>query len=349
MFNQPLQLRGLALRNRLILAPMAGISDIPFRRICQEFGAGLTYVEMLNTLAVLSRSGRPLEMMARHPSESVLGVQLAGRSPETVGRAVALLDSRGFDTIDINMGCPARKIVASDCGSALLRTPERISASVAAARAATARPLSAKFRLGFDRPDCSVEDTVRRVVAAGVDMFTIHGRFRDDSYNVRVDHDAIRRGIRAAPSGSAASVGNGDIMDLGSARAMAENTGCDALMISRGALGNPWIFREILEDRTVSPTVAEWEDVVLRHIAYQEEWSGGHPHAALRLRKHLIWYVSGYPGSSQVRKRINTVSSLDEARAVVREFASRHPRDLCRAAGRKVQAEQAGAAESTAL
>ena len=340
MFDEALNMRGLVLRNRLILAPMAGVSDLPFRRICQDLGAGLTYVEMLNTLAVLSMSRRTQEMLARHPTESVLGVQLTGRTPETVGKATALLASLGFDTIDINMGCPSRRVVGSDCGSAFLRAPSRITASVEAARAASSRPLSAKFRLGFERPDCSVEDTVRRVVEAGVDMFTIHGRFRSDDYKVRVDYAAMRRGFASAPAHRAVSVGNGDVMDLSSAMAMAGKTGCDAIMISRGALGNPWIFQEIMEGRTVSPAIAEWEDVVLRHIAYQEECCGLHPHAAIRMRKHLIWYASGYPGSGQVRNRVNGVSTLDEARAVVREFAGRYPRDLRRSLDRPVRDDQ---------
>lgn len=330
LIAQPLQLRGITLRNRLILAPLAGVSDAPFRRICQEMGAGLTYVEMLNTVALLSKSPRIQEMLARHPSESILGAQLSGRTPESVAKATALLDSLGFDTIDINMGCPARKIIGSDCGSAFLRNPPRISATVEAARAVTSRPLSAKFRLGFDRPTCSVEDTARRVVAAGADMFTIHGRFRDDNYSVQVDHTAIRRGLSAVPAARAVSVSNGDIVDFQSALAMWHNTGCNAIMIGRGALGNPWIFKEILEQRKIAPTLAEWEEVVLRHIAYQEECYGNNPRTALCLRKHLIWYASGYPGSSKVRDRFNTVCTMDEARAVVREFAARHPPDLRR-------------------
>ena len=336
MFNVPLQLRGLTLRNRLMLAPMAGVTDVPFRRICQDLGAGLTYVEMLNAVAVLGKSRSTHAMLARHPSEQVLGVQVTGRTPEAVAAAVALLDARGFDTIDINMGCPARKVVGSDCGSALLRTPSRISATVEAARAVTSRPLSVKFRLGFERPECSVEDTTRRVVEAGADMFTIHGRFRSDDYSVRVDYDAIRRGRGAVPAERAVSVGNGDIMDLESARAMAEQTGCDAIMIGRGALGNPWIFQEILEEKTISPSIAEWEDMVLRHIAYQEECYGASPRAAMCMRKHLIWYATAYPGSSKVRSRFSTVATLDAARAVVSEFAARHPRALRRSTGNRV-------------
>ena len=330
MLNAPLICRGLTIPNGVFLAPLAGVSDTPFRRICRELGAGLTYVEMLNTVALLSKSKRTVEMLARHPSETILGVQLTGRTPEAVARGVALLDSRGFDTIDINMGCPVRKIINSECGSAFLRNPPRISATVEAARAATSRPLSVKFRVGFDRPAYTVEDTTRRVVEGGADMFTIHGRFRSDDYSVRVEFDAIRRGLQAVPAGSAVTVGNGDVMDYKSARAMVDATGCDAVMVSRGALGNPWIFQEILEDRIVTPTIAEWEDVVLRHIDYQEQCYGDHLFAAARLRKHLIWYASGYPHSNRLRNRFNAVTTMEEARTVAREFAAFYPRELRR-------------------
>lgn len=330
MLNQPLQIGSLTVPNRVFLAPLAGVSDAPFRRICTELGAGLTYVEMLNTVALLSRSKRTAEMLERHPSERILGVQLTGRTPETVAKAVAMLDAKGFDTIDINMGCPVRKVVHSECGSAFLRDPPRITSTVQAARAMTRRPLSAKFRLGFERPQRTVEDTTRRVVEAGVDFYTIHGRYRSDDYGVRVEHDAIRAGMEAVAGHPVISVGNGDIMDLESARQMVDRTGCDAVMLSRGALGNPWLFREILDERPATPTIAEWEEVVLRHIDYQEECYGDQVFAAARLRKHLIWYASGYPGSNRVRNQFNTVSTMNEARAVTRAFTSLYPRELRR-------------------
>jgi tRNA-dihydrouridine synthase len=176
-------------------------------------------------------------------------------------------------------------------------------------------------------------------VEAGVDLFTIHGRFRSDDYGVRVEYEPIRRGIQSVAPGRAVSVGNGDIMDLASARAMVEQTGCDAIMISRGALGNPWLFQEILEEKRATPTIAEWEDVVLRHIDYQEQCYGDQLFAAARLRKHLIWYASGYPGSNRVRNRFNVVSTMDEARAVTREFTALYPRTLRRYVDTRLSAD----------
>lgn len=320
MFNRPLQIGRLTLPNATMLAPLAGVSDVPFRRICREFGAGLTFVEMLSAIAVRIGNARTMEMTARHASESQLGVQVTGPTPNDVARAIEILERQGFDWVDINMGCPVRKIVHSGQGSAFLREPDRISATVAAARAATSRPLSVKFRLGFERPTSTAADTARRVREGGADALTIHGRFRNDDYSVRVDLGRMREGFAAAPG--LVHVGNGDVMDFASAKRMVETTGCDAVMVSRGALGNPWIFRELLEDRPVAPLPAEWADTVLRHIAYHEEFYGDDELSARRIRKHLIWYASGFPRANRERALFNVVGSLREARELVRAFAA---------------------------
>jgi tRNA-dihydrouridine synthase B len=338
MFDQPLQLKGLVLRNRVFLAPLAGVSDIPFRRMCSEFGAGLTFVEMLSSTGIQYGSRRTLDMLARHASESVLGVQLSGPKPDEVARAVGTLDRHGFELIDINMGCPVRKIVASGWGSAYLQDPERVTATVEQARAATAKPLTVKCRLGFTRESMNIDDIAGRITRAGADMLTIHGRFRTDDYAIPVRLDAIRTGFDAASRATAVPdagparpvlVGNGDVMDLQSAKRMAA-TGCDAVMISRGALGNPWIFREILAEEPATPSLGEWLDVVLRFIDYHEEHYGDSDLSARRMRKHLIWFSSGFPRCNRLRERCNGVTSLVEARAAVREYAAQYPASLRR-------------------
>lgn len=332
MLNQPLQIGSLTIRNRVVLAPLAGVSDPPFRRICQELGAGLTYVEMLSAPAVIHAGERTYAMISRHASESVLGVQITGRRAAEVAKAVEFLDKQGFDTIDINMGCPVRKIVHSGSGSGFLREPERITATVEAVRAVTKKPISAKTRLGFERPTRTVEDSATRIAAAGADAFTVHGRYRDDGYCVRVDHEGIATGIRAARQARPGIVvmGNGDVMDRASAELMVKNTGCDAVMVSRGALGNPWIFDEILGKRPSAPTLGEWVDVVLRHIAYHEEFYGEGVLSARRIRKHLIWYASGFPRCSKVRTEFNIVESMAAARQLIKDYASQYPSSFVR-------------------
>lgn len=324
-FNQPIQLGSLKLKNRVFLAPLAGVSDIPFRRIAQEMGAGLTYVEMLSATAISYKNKKTFDMMARHSSESILGVQVTGPDAEQVAHAVSVLDKQGFDTIDINMGCPVRKVVNAGCGSAILKDPERISQTVKLAREATTKPLSAKFRLGYTREHINVEETTNRVLSEQVDMFTIHGRTRSESYSTPCDLHGIQLSMQAAaktPS-KVIKVGNGDIFDFHFAEKMQQETGCDAIMISRGALGNPWIFKEILEGKSYQPTFSEWYEVLLRHIAYQEEHYGKTKISAILARKHLLWYTKGFPQSKALRDVLNKVEDLEQAKELLKDYAKK--------------------------
>lgn len=332
MLSTPLQLGALTLPNRALLAPLAGVSDVPFRRICQELGAGLTYVEMLSAVALLIRNRRTVEMLARHVSEHTLGVQVTGPDPDRVHAAVTVLDQAGFDTIDLNMGCPVRKVVGSGLGSALLKDTARLEQIVVAARAATKRPLSVKIRLGFTGDTINVEANAAAIARAGADMITIHGRTREDTYAVRVSLPGIATGIAAARAVNSriVAIGNGDVMSASDAEAMRIATGCDGVMVSRGALGNPWIFRALAGQGPEDPTVAEWEATVLRHLDYHAAHYGDTELAARLTRKHLLWYASGFPHVHRLREVCNQVSSLDEARRVVSEFARTLPSDLRR-------------------
>lgn len=332
MLSAPVQLRSLTLPNAVLLAPLAGVSDVPFRRICTELGAGFTYVEMLSSIALLHGNRRTREMLSRHPDETMLGVQVTGPRPELVGQSVRLLHDHGFEAIDINMGCPVRKIVGSGSGAAFLKDVERIRQTVAAARAATTRPLSIKIRIGFTPDAINVEETAAIIAGEGADQITIHGRTREDSYGVPVSYANIARGIRVVQSlaPSLFTVGNGDVMDAASAHAMVRETGCRGVMVSRGVLGNPWIFGEILGHRTQPPTLAEWGEVVLRHLDYHQAFYGDNELAARLTRKHLIWYASGFPHTHRLREEINHVASLVEAKAIIRRYVAAWPSELRR-------------------
>lgn len=332
-FQQPLAFGRLTLPNRVMLAPLAGVSDVPFRRICRELGAGLTYVEMLSAVAIHHKNKRTLDMCKRHPSEELLGVQVTGPSPDLVERAVRYLEDMPFDTVDINMGCSVRKVISGGSGSGILNEPERISDTVRSAREATARPLSVKTRLGVSRDVISIEDTARRVAREGADLFTVHGRTRDEKYGAPADREGIRRGLaaaREAAAGPLVTVGNGDLFDWTSVKAMRDRTRCDAVMISRGALGNPWIFREVLEGRTVHPALDEWGDVVLRHLDYQEQHYGDTELAAIMSRKHLLWYIKGYPCSKELGAKVGYINRIEEGRRCIKAYLSEWPRDLVR-------------------
>jgi tRNA-dihydrouridine synthase B len=341
-FNQPIRVGGLTLPNRVMLAPLAGVSDVPFRRICQSFEAGLTSVEMLSAKALILSARRSARMCRRHTDEPNLAVQVTGAGPEEIGEAALALSGMHFDLIDLNMGCPVKKIVSRGWGAALLREPDHLSRVVRRARERTQLPLSVKVRLGFSRASVNISDTAERIAAAGADLLTIHGRTRCEQYGTPVDYRGICEGVQSARrAGDVVTVGNGDVLDASSARRMVEETGCDAVMVSRGALGNPWIFSSILGRRDTEPTIGEWFSIVMRHLDYHETYYDNARLAPILFRKHLLWYLNGYPGVKRMRSLCSVVESMDRARSLLEGFAGGLPADLPRYADRKCQGENA--------
>lgn len=331
-FQQPLQLGALAMPNRAILSPLAGVSDIPFRRICHELHAGLAYVEMLSAPGVLHGNRKTHDIVQRHPAEPRCGVQITGPSPESIATAGKMLLDRGFDTIDINMGCPVRKIVKKGWGSAILKEPERVGATMAALREAVDIPATAKIRLGYTPDSINVEEICTILAQAGAAMITIHGRVRSDRYNQPVQYEQIKRGVDAARKVNPRiiTVGNGNIFDYTTSIMMQSKTGCDAVLVSRGALGNPWVFSQIIDGHTVHPLVDEWLEVVLRHLDYHVEFYGSELHATVMFRKHLLWYASGFPNARKMRPRLSIVKEIPEIRSILRSYAEQLPKNLRR-------------------
>ena len=302
----------------VLLAPLAGVSDHPFRRVCARAGATLTYVEMLSATAIVFRSKRTFEMMRRHETETRLGVQLTGKSAAEVGEAVALIDDQPFDTVDLNMGCPVNKVTRAGCGSAILRDPERVYQTVKAARAATAKPLSAKIRLGWDKGSRNFLETAAAVESGGADFMTVHGRLRSDDYSAPVDLEAIATVCKAVRIPVFA---NGNIFSLEDGAHVRRVTGCAGIMVSRGALGNPWLFRDLSLGREVPVTLGEWRETVRDHLEWQQDEYGGHGNGAVCMRKHLLWYAKGWPGVKPLREKINTAESMSGMLALIDEFA----------------------------
>jgi nifR3 family TIM-barrel protein len=273
---------------------------------------------MLSATALLFESPRTYEMMARHPEEKILGVQVTGRNADEIGRAVEILGRRSFETIDINMGCPVQKVVKGGCGSALLRDPELVYAMAKAAVNATDKPLSVKIRLGWDRSSMTCFEVADAVQSAGAAWLTVHGRFRCDDYAVPVDLDRIaeiKRRLRIPV------IGNGNLFSHEDVEMMFRVTGVDGVMISRGALGNPWVFREI-KTGSNRLTRDEWLETVFRHLDYQAETYGDAGHGAVCMRKHLLWYVKGWQGAKRLREQLGQNQSMSEARAALSEFAA---------------------------
>ena len=301
----------------VILAPLAGVSDHPFRRICTQNGADLTYVEMISATAMLYESRRTYEMLKRHDSEQILGVQITGKTADEVGRAVAILDKMNFDTIDINMGCPVNKVVRTGCGSGILRDPQRVYETTKLAKENTGKPLSVKIRLGWDCTTITWPEVLDAAEKGGADWITIHGRLRSDDYAVAVDLEAIAALKRRA---KIPVIGNGNILSRGDALYMRERTGVDGLMVSRGALGNPWVFNEIKQgDLLVS--IDQWEKMALDHLAWQQEEYGDSGAGAVCMRKHLLWYAKGWPAAKKLREAISHTGNLPDCASLVREFA----------------------------
>lgn len=303
--------------NPVLLAPLAGVSDHPFRRVCARQGADLTYVEMLSATALLFESPRTYQMAKRHPDESILGVQITGKSADEVGRAVAILDKMPYETIDINMGCPVQKVVKAGCGSAILKDPARVAETVRLAKASTDKPLSVKIRLGWDNKTLTGLECAQAAAEAGAAWITVHGRLRSDDYATPVDLD----GIGAIKSQiSCPVIGNGNLFGRGDTQHMSRAAGVDGTMVSRGALGNPWIFREI-KTGDASVSLSEWRDTVLDHLRWQGEEYNYSVGSAVCMRKHLLWYVKGWPGARTLRDQLSQMSSLTEAAAAIATFA----------------------------
>ena len=297
----------------LALGPMAGVTDMPFRMLCMEQGAGLLYTEMISAKALLYRNRNTEALMQMHPLEHPIALQLFGSEPEIVAEAAEMIADRPFDILDINMGCPVPKVVNNHEGSALMRDPERAAAIVAAVVRRIDKPVTVKIRKGFSEKESNAPEFARRMEDAGAAMIAVHGRTRVQYYSGEADWDIIRRVKEAV---KIPVIGNGDIFSARDALSMREETGCDGVMVARGARGNPWIFREIraaLSGQEI-PQRPEREEVIrmlLRHarlsVGFKGEYTG-----IREMRKHTAWYTTGMRGSARLRERVTHVSTLEE-------------------------------------
>ena len=309
---------------RLYLAPMAGITDQVFRRLCFSHGCDQATTEMVSAQGFLTappdRNAYRF-LLARAPEEGPLAVQLFGSEPLFMAQAAARLTELGrFTGIDLNMGCPAQKVVGGQSGSALMKDPLLAARIVEQVKKSTLLPVTVKMRLGWDETHKNAVAFARLMQAAGADGLTVHGRTRMQQYAGRADWETIARVREAA---DIPVVANGDIVDGASALAALAATGCDALAIGRGALGNPWIFEEIKAAAAgtpyARPSYAQVMAVALAQAREMAEWKG-ESSAVLEMRKHFGWYVSGRRGAAQLRTRINQAKSLDEVEAMLREL-----------------------------
>ncbi len=299
--------------NRTILAPMAGVSDLPFRLLCHEQGAGLVCMEMISAKAITYQNKNTRLLLETLPQEHPVSLQLFGHEPEVMARACEMIEGESFDLLDINMGCPVPKIVNNKEGSALMQDPALIEALVKAAVAHTSRPVTVKLRRGFDEQHLNASECAKAAEAGGASAVAIHGRTRPQMYMGKADWNTIKEVVSAV---SIPVFGNGDVTDGPSARQMLEETGCQAIMIGRAAQGNPWIFAQVnhyLEtgEELPKPTRQEIIQMVLRHAQLQRQHKG--ENVGMReMRKHVAWYMAGFPGAAKVRGQVNCVTTFEE-------------------------------------
>lgn len=318
-----LQIGNVTLENNLILAPMAGVSDLPFRLLCREQGAGLVCMEMVSAKAILYKNRNTEELLTIDPGEHPVSLQLFGSDPDIISEIAKQIEERPFDILDLNMGCPVPKVVNNGDGSALMKNPRLAGEIIEKTARAIKKPLTVKIRKGFDDAHVNAVELAHIAQESGAAAVAVHGRTREQYYAGHADWDIIRQVKEAV---SIPVIGNGDIRTPEDVAAMAEQTGCDGYMIARGAEGNPWIFRQILHyfdtgEHLARPDFSEVTEMLLRHAKMQIDCKGDYT-GIREIRKHAAWYTAGYRNSSKLRGRINEVENYEQLEALFREVES---------------------------
>lgn len=316
-----LTIGNVTLENNLILAPMAGVTDLPFRLLCKEQGAGLLCTEMISAKAIHFKNKNTKSLMRILPEERPVSLQLFGSEPDLMAEIAAQIEDEPFDILDINMGCPVPKVVNNQEGSALMKNPKLVGEIVSKMASAIKKPLTVKIRKGFTEGSVNAVEIAKIIEASGAAAIAVHGRTREQYYAGKADWDIIRQVKEAV---SIPVIGNGDVNSPESAKRLIEETGCDGIMIGRAARGNPWIFGRInwfLETgvKEEEPGVQEVKEMILKHARLQIEYKGEYT-GMREMRKHVAWYTAGMPHSASVRRQVNEVETYEQLEKLVELF-----------------------------
>lgn len=306
------------IENPFVLAPMAGVTDLPFRKLCKEQGAGLICTEMVSAKAISFHNRNTESLMEIDPLEHPVSLQLFGSEPELMAEVAKSIEERPFDILDINMGCPVPKVVNNGEGSALLKDPKLIGRIIKAVSGAVKKPVTAKMRIGFEGYPVDPVEIAKIMEDSGAAAIAVHGRTRQQYYAGQADWETIRK-IKEAVS--IPVIGNGDVDSPEKAEALLKETGCDAVMIGRGVRGNPWIFRELNHyfltgEKLSHPSIQEVREMILRHARMQIEKKGEFT-GIREMRKHVAWYTAGMRHSAGLRRESNLIADYQELEALL--------------------------------
>lgn len=316
-YIKSIKIGNINIQNNVYLAPMAGVTDIPFRRICRKFNPGLTYTEMASSKAMEYESQKTIKLMQIDKNERPSVVQIFGSNKDSISNMIKWINENdNIDIIDINMGCPAPKLVKNGDGAGLLLDLKNIDSILNEAVKVSKKIVTVKTRKGFDEEHITAVEVAKIAQNNGVSQITVHGRTRNEYYSGIADLDIIRK---VKESVKIPVIGNGDIVDVKSAINMFEKTNCDGIMIGRGALGNPWIFKSILNMKDYFPTSMEKYEMILEHIKFALEFDDEKT-ANLKLRKHIAWYLKGMKSSTQVKDKVNRANSILEVKDILKDY-----------------------------